>query len=512
MTTARRKFNAVPDGPLRIVLYGRVSALMGRDPESDEFHSTELQVSSMRHAFAPLGVREVQEPILDVDVSGQTFDREGTDRILELADARAIDAVGLPDLSRLGRNALESLQFIKKLRDLGIIVMSAKERIDDSPQGQFMLGVFLHLAELFGKQIGQRWAELAAKQALQGLHHGVAPLGYYKVKRERAKDGTRPPAQPLKVDPVVGRLVTRAFRQFANDVPVSVILRRFCEGRGKDTPYATLWRILRNPAYLGHVTLHGKVFELPDGKFAHPPLVDAETWERVCARAERDGKTPARLIEPSHSLVSLARCVCTSPMHKWNDTRGKTQGRGEPVISRLKCGKQISRARGAGRCKGVGLPSLAKVEKAVLEKTEEFLGKLKTDHVTRAETIARRDRAVVDVERLKRELRTANDALASLTIRLAKENISQAAYDVAAARLEEDVQRLTDSLDANQTVVRSPAGRKKEQAIETLLRLWPDATPAERNMMLRPIVDKVTIRRGVSQREPMKDRVTVDFL
>jgi len=511
MTTARRKFNAVPDRPLRIVLYGRVSALMGRDPESDEFHSTELQVSSMRHAFAPLGMREVHEPILDVDVSGQTFDRVGTDRILELADARAIDAVGLPDLSRLGRNALESLQFIKKLRDLGIIVMSAKERIDDSPQGQFMLGVFLHLAELFGKQIGQRWAELAAKQAAMALHHGVAPLGYYKVKRERGADGSRPPASPLKVDPVVGPLVTRAFEQYAADVPASEIVRRFCEGRGKSTPYATLWRILRNPVYLGHVTLHGKVFEQPDGTFSHPPLVDEDTWARASERAERDSKTPARLLEPSHSLVGLARCVCKSPMHKWNDSRGKAQGRGEPVISRLKCGKQISRAKGAGRCKGVGLPNLAKVEKALLDKTEEFLGKLKTDHVTRAETIARRDRAVVDVERLKQELRKTNDALASLTIRLAEEKISQTAYDVAAARLEEKVQRLTESLDANQAVVRSPAGRKKEQAIETLLRLWPDALPAERNMMLRRVVVRVTIRRGVSQREPMYDRVAVQF-
>lgn len=156
----------------------RVSALMGREGET--FHSPDLQTAALRRHVGPLGLREVGV-VSDLDRTGRTFSREGLDEIRRMVDAGQVDVVAVYDLSRLGRNVREALEFIKWLDDRGVSVVSTVEKIDDSPEGKFFLTQFLGMAQLYSDQIGRRWAEVIAARARQGHHHSGVPRGCLAV-------------------------------------------------------------------------------------------------------------------------------------------------------------------------------------------------------------------------------------------------------------------------------------------------------------------------------------------
>jgi site-specific DNA recombinase len=275
---ARRKRKApTGDAGGRVVLYVRVSELMGRGGET--FHSPEIQITEMRQAATRSGLKEVAV-VDDIDVSGQTFSRRGIDQIRTMVEHGQVDVVAVHDLSRLGRNLAESLTFIRWLRDRDVAIMSAQERIDDSPEGQYMIGQWLALAELVGAQIGRKWAQVIRRLAENGQHHGVLPTGYHRV------DGA------LEVHPVMGPAITRAFADYAGNRPMGAILDDLAAANGRRLWRSSVKTMLRRRVYLGRVQLDSKLGGMVDAPGRHQPLTDQETWDLVQARLDRDAKLP----------------------------------------------------------------------------------------------------------------------------------------------------------------------------------------------------------------------------
>lgn len=477
--TARRRLNAVPDQPRQAVLYVRVSALMGRGGE--DFHSPDLQLDAMRRLAERRDLREV-EVVQDIDRSGRDFSREGVQRVMELARARQIDVVAVYDLSRFGRNTGESLRHIAELRELGVSVVSTVEQIDDTPEGQFMLGQFLGMAQLYSDQIGRRWSQVIARRAEQGRWHGSNPPYGYQLL-----DGA------LERDPVAAPLVVDAFRRYAAGHLVSHIARDLGEVRGRLMPVTTLKRTLRNPVYAGRLLLNGAEH---DGR--HEALVDARTWERVQVRLERDRRTASRHLAVSHSLVGLVLCDHCSrhlQLHVAPPRGGQTQ-----AVGRLQCRLRLE--GGVEACPGPGVPVVAAVEAAVLEALQLRVTQLATDADARAAQQARRARAGVDVGRLQRELDKTETALGRLTVDRARRDITEQAYRLAAADLELAAVGLRKQLDLARDVHESPAPRATVGAVKELLRLWPAATVDERNRLLRRLIGEVRVRRAAFYREP----------
>lgn len=502
MPARRRRgtLGAVPDAPRRAVLYIRVSALMGRVEGSEEFHSPDMQRAAMERHITPLGMRVV-DTVADIDVSGQTFNRAGLDRIRELASAHAIDAVAIYDLSRLGRDVAESLTFIRWLRDRGVTVISTKERIDDSTQGQFMLGQFLLLAELYGRQIGDRWAEIIERRATLGHHHGPPPLGYTKDDRL------------MVPDPILGAAVTEVFNRYAAGHTIAEITRGFSERRGRLTQGVNIKRMLGNPVYRGKVVHHGQV---ADG--LHEPLVDQATWDTVQTRLDRDRRTVTKHLAPSYSLGGLVYCGASEHDHHLSrhddvDQRKRwahVPWRDRPKVQRLRCGYRANN-RGAG-CWGIGSPTLSDLEDLVLARIKAFLGDLQADHTAIAEKTARKTRAGVDQARLTRELARTRDALGRLATEWALRDLTDEEFQAARESLRRVERGLVAQLDAVSDVAASLSPARTIKAIETLLRLWPDATIPERNRMLRAVIRRVTVYRATRYHEPLDGRVVCEFL
>lgn len=492
---ARRSLAAVPDRPGRVVLYRRVSALMGRG--GDDFHSPELQTAAMRRHIAGLGLREVDQ-VEDLDVSGRTFSRAGLDQIRAMVEAGRVDAIAVYDLSRLGRNAGEALRFIRWLREHRVEIISTVEKIDGTPEGQFILTQFLALAELYSNQVGRRWSEVIAHRARQGHHHAIPPLGYQRVDGE------------LVEDPVVGPAVTRAFEAYAAGDPISRIALTIQRVRGKRTAVATVKRVLLNPVYLGQVVIWGRHRKVGAhatpayvGPGRHSALTDEMTFERCRQRHLRDAKTVARHLDPSNPLVGLLHCAyCQGAMQFHRCPRP-----GGQVVDRFQCGI----ARTTKTCKGPGTPRLDEVLPAVLDEVRTWIGLLRSDPAAQAEATGRTARAGADVARLTRELAATKAAMGKLAAGWARGSVPDSAYEEAMAPLKAAEGELDDRLSQARAGAEQPAPREVASLAERILAAWPKMTVAERNRALKQVVRRVQIRRAERYREPVADRIKIDF-
>lgn len=472
-----RRLSVVPDAPRRMVAYVRVSALMGRAGES--FHSPELQVQAIEALAARTGAMVV-EVVQDIDVSGRGFAREGLDRVLALARAKEVDSVGLYDLSRLGRNTGEALRCIATLRDFGVSVASTVEQIDDSPEGQFMLGQFLGMAQLYSDQIGRRWQQVIDKRARQGLWHGsIPPLGY-----RRGEHG-------LEVDPVLGPLVADCFVRYAAGERLADIRHDLTIKRGGATIRPNYFkRVLRNPVYRGLVRHGGQDFP---GR--HPRLVDDVTWARVSRRLDADARVPTRTLAVSHSLIGLVVC---------DECGDRLQLHREPDRAPwLQCRRAMDSRR--ARCQGVGSPRQELVELAVREQLLGLVEGLQVD----PERQARKAQAGADAGRLKRELAKTEQALARLTVDHARREVSVTAYRLASEELERAGEALRVQIEELRTVADLPAPRVQARQAKALLKAWDALSVDEQNRGLRALLAQVRVRKAVHRSEPMSDRVEV---
>lgn len=484
--TRRRPLAAVPDRPQRVVLYRRVSALMGRS--GDDFHSPDIQLAALRRAT--VGMVQVGEPVDDFDVTGRSvLDRPGLVRIRAMVYAGQIDVAAFYNVSRLGRNVLESLQYVADLEKHGARILSATEHIDTSTAvGRMMLTNMLAVAQLQSDQIGEAWAATIATRAAAGKHH-KPPFGYTRHKGGR-----------LEVDPVRGPIVTWAFEAYAAGQPIGEIAREVSERRGKPIITPNLKRVLRNPAYLGHVHSGGQIVT----KDAHPALVDEATWGRVQARMRADATTPARHLDPTWSLVGILFCPDGHRLQRLPYRRNGV------VTDRLVCG--MDAAHGVGwPCPGVGRPKLAPVEGEVLRQVAEYVRLLRTDEAARAARRARRAQAVTRRAELERELTRTGVALARLSKAWALGEIGESEYAGPVVELRAAEQELRRQLDRLDTPVVTAPPRAVAAAGARLLGLWPEATPAERSRLLRLVVSRVVVRGAAFRREPEADRTVVEF-
>jgi hypothetical protein len=123
----------------------------------------------------------------------------------------------------------------------------------------------------------------------------------------------------------------------------------------------------------------------------------------------------------------------------------------------------------------------------------------------------------VDVDRLRRELGKTEAALARLTVDLARRDITQGAYRLAADQLEQEARAMRVQLDDASVVAESPTARSTVRQAQALLELWgqvgPDGEPVltvvEKNRALRGLLREVRVRRASMWREPVAERVKV---
>ncbi len=340
----------------------------------------------------------------DSGVTGTSFERPGWNQMLEDIQARKIDCILVKDLSRIGRNYIETGTYLEQIfPSLGVRIISVSENYDSNNSSNYMLTNALTnlMNEFYARDIAKKTS--AAKHALQKQGFcitGTPPYGYIKSDVERRR---------LVIDPETGCIVKQIFAWRLSGMGCSVIARnlntlavpspgmyRYLNGNPSFQRCSReKWKskhvaeILKNPAYLGHMVQgktkssyfeqDGKQISLPKEqwiivKHTQEPLVTQEQFSTAAQMAEQSRIRHQEQLKRNetipHTEQPLRRKIicgqCGYPMTRRNKVKNGVRDYFYYCAS--------SRTKLASRCTGTYVHEIPLLE-AVLAEAAQHAGR-----------------------------------------------------------------------------------------------------------------------------------------
>lgn len=286
-----RNNDALPKGKEkdRAGLYVRISVENERKRESN---SIGTQIQLLKDYVEEHDDLEIGDIYCDDDISGTDFNRPEFSRMLNDARNGEIDCIIVKDLSRLGRNFLESGEYIEMVFPfLGIRFISVTDRFDTKNQSADISVQIKNMAnEMYARDISRKICSTIHSMQEQGKYVGSrAPYGYLLDPADR---------HHLIVDPETMPVVQKIFKMLADGNTIHYIAvslnesnipspgrRLYNLGLAKGDKFKnskwfqpTVRRILSDEIYLGW-TVSGKYrSEFLDGGKKGSVSVPREKW------------------------------------------------------------------------------------------------------------------------------------------------------------------------------------------------------------------------------------------
>ncbi|MDE6946294.1 MAG: recombinase family protein [Anaeroplasmataceae bacterium] len=153
---------------------------------------------------------------IDEGKSGTNFDRDGFKELISDIETKRIDCVVVKDLSRLGRNYLDSGYYIEKYFPEHRIRFIAVNDSLDSNDGENDFGPFKNIInEWYAKDISKKIKFSFSVKAKQGtLLQGFAPYGYLKCE-DRVD---------YEIDEEVADIIRYIFNSIYNNIPAKDVI------------------------------------------------------------------------------------------------------------------------------------------------------------------------------------------------------------------------------------------------------------------------------------------------
>lgn len=288
---------------MKVWLYYRLS----RD-EDAELNSLNNQRNILVE-YANANNHEIVGESFDDNVSGMHFNREGINKIYEQVENKAIEAIIVKDLSRLGRHRTQTAMFIDYLRQHDVRVLSVTENIDTSNEDDdLMIGFKEIFNDMYARNISKKIRAGYKQKQKNGIVITV-PLGYFKDKN----------TNEIVIVEEEAEIVRKIFDLYLSGYGLKAIAKKLNDEGIKSPQYyqnkmynkklpsnkpeitsrylwvnTTVKRILQNEFYIGTVTCH-KTYtskinhirkDLPEEEqFKHenfaPAIISKEKWEQV---------------------------------------------------------------------------------------------------------------------------------------------------------------------------------------------------------------------------------------
>ncbi len=253
-------------GGIGVALYLRVST----DRQAEKGFSLQDQEERLTGEAERLGAARIYK-IVDAGESGTDFNRKGLNKILELAREGKIQHVLVTSLDRIGRDLIESLHYIRKLRGLGVKIIAAGTEADIATEEGLMNATIQFLsAELENRRrtkssIAGRIQSFKSKRWSRPV-----PKGYHR--REDSWIEKEPDWNPLVKDVFDSFPRVRSYRAVKD-----LINKRYRDFLTKPITRHQIKQILHDPTYMGKPQYAGKV-TVEDSSLAY---VNPETFEKV---------------------------------------------------------------------------------------------------------------------------------------------------------------------------------------------------------------------------------------
>lgn len=283
----------------RAVAYGRFSSNNQRD-ESIDAQLRAIRDYCERENIQLVGI------YTDEAQSATTDSRDDFKNMIDdiFKGKLDIDAVLVHKFNRFARNKYDSAIYKKRLRDIGIKVVSVTQPIDDSPEGRILESLIEAMDEYYSENLALEVKKGMLENALKGKHTGGGSVLGLSVDNE----GYYYPNDNAY-------LVKRIFREYADGVPKTRIVARLNE-EGYKNQYGrrfserTIFDMLQNEKYIGNFVYHHTSTETIrlDG-IIKEPIIDLDLWEAV--QKKRQTKNKPKYRKRKYIMTGKLRCgVC----------------------------------------------------------------------------------------------------------------------------------------------------------------------------------------------------------
>ena len=267
----------------------------------------------------------------DEAVSGKTDDREDFQNMINqlLKGHLQVDYVLVHKFNRFARNKYDSALYKKRLKDIGVKVISVSQKIDDTPEGELLEGFLESIDQYYSANLALEVRKGLRENALKGKHNGGKKLlglsvdenGYYYANDD-------------------AWIVRRIFEEYANGIPKTEICRRLNE-EGLRNQYGRtfnprhIYDMLRNEKYIGvyQYTITAKEVVRLEGVI-RDPIIDYPLWEKAKSVRAEPTKKKYRERKRYYHLTGKTKCLeCGMPI---SGAGAKKQKNGD-IYSYYKC-------------------------------------------------------------------------------------------------------------------------------------------------------------------------------
>ena len=447
--------------------YVRVSSVRRR--EGERFISPAVQ-RDLIQGWAAMRGAQVLKIFEELDESGRRADRPLLEKALQRVESGISQGIVVSKVDRFGRSLLSGLAAIERVRAAGGTFVAVEDGLDMSTDtGRLVVRILLSLGEWESERIATSWEHARARAVARGVYPAPgAPVGYQRTRLGR-----------LRPDPKTAQIIAEVFQRRA-DGETGASLARWLEAQGVRTsrgnpgwPPSAIRTVLAARVYLGEVRYGSHINE-----HAHPPLVDAATWQAA--------QHPRRSIvfhKPDRMLLArLVRCAgCSMVMTafaRWDGDRLKE------VFYRC------NRHSAAGRC-----PAPAAITALYLDAyvEEHVFALLRRRRNAPAIALADAGQALDAATAARARYRDSDRVLEALGPDAFAAGMAVRTERVRAARL-----NLAATRDAHSVYALPPADELEHH--------WDAMTDHERRAVIAQVIDCVFVTRGQLHAE---DRVTI---
>ncbi len=234
---------------LNVAAYCRVST----DQEEKE-NSYEAQISYYTEKIGKNNDWQMAGIFADEGITGtQAKKRPEFLKMIRLCRQRKIDMVLTKSLSRFARNTVDSLNYIRELKALGIAVIFEKENINTLETDTEMM---LTIMSCFAQAESESISKNVSWGIRQSFKNGNVPMQYARLLGYKKGDGGN-----AEIIPDEAEVVREIYRCYLDGMSMNLIADRLnAKGlttKGSGSPYrkAVVQRILTNEKYTGDALL-----------------------------------------------------------------------------------------------------------------------------------------------------------------------------------------------------------------------------------------------------------------
>lgn len=284
---------------IRVVIYARYSSDMQRE------ESIDAQIRYCKEEIARNPNMVLVGVYYDEALSAKDNIEKRDDFQTMIKDGMKhdkFDVVLVHKFNRFARNKFDSAVYKMKLKEMGIRVLSATQKIEDSPEGRMMESVIEAMDEYYSDNLGLEVKKGLRENAYLGKHIGVAPLGY--VIDEEGK---------LREDKKTSYLVKTMFDMYLQGFGMQAIAlelnrKGYRTPRGKMFSTKAISAILKNERYTGtyKADVAGEHFRIENN---HDALITPMAYQRAMDIRKKQNHKPRIGSKHLYSLTGKMHCA-----------------------------------------------------------------------------------------------------------------------------------------------------------------------------------------------------------